>query len=65
MFDRRIRFSEAIYNAGNPQFSSDQIMERVGANKSTRNLVKSMGMQEKDKFIALMCSPELMGLEYV
>jgi len=65
MFDRRIRFAEAIYNAGNPQFTSDQIMDRIGAHKSTRNLVKSMGMKEKNRFIALMCSPELMGLEYV
>ena len=65
MFDRRLRFAEAIFNVGNPKFTSDQIMDRIGAHKSTRNLVKSMGMNEKDKFIALMCSPELMGLEYV
>ncbi|SVA70845.1 uncharacterized protein METZ01_LOCUS123699 [marine metagenome] len=65
MFDRRIRFAEAIFNVGNPKFTSEEIMSRIGAHKSTRNLVKNMGMKEKDKFIALMCSPELMGLEYV
>ena len=63
MFERRIRFADAIYRAGNPQFSSSQIMDRIGANGATRDLVKRAGQYENEKFIALMCSPELMGLE--
>ena len=65
MFDRRIKFAEAIFNAGNPQFGANQIMDRIGAHQSTRKLVNSVGdTNEKNRFIALMCSPELMGLEY-
>ena len=63
MFERRIRFSDAIYSAGRPKFKSDKIMDRIDANESTRKLVASVGMSEKAKFIALMCSPEIMGLE--
>ena len=63
MFERRIRFSDAIYRAGNPQFSSSQIMDRICANGATRDLVKRAGQYENEKFIALMCSPELIGLE--
>ena len=63
MFERRIRFSDAIYSAGRPKFKSDDIMNRIDANESTRKLVSSVGMSEKAKFIALMCSPEMMGLE--
>jgi hypothetical protein len=37
-------------------------MDRIGANETTRNLVNSLS-RRKDQFIALMCSPELMGLE--
>ena len=64
MFERRIRFSEAIYQVGRPQFSSEEIINRIGANMSTRQLVESFS-SGKDRFIALMCSPELMGLESV
>ena len=63
MFERRIRFADAIYRAGNPQFSSSEIMDRISANGATRDLVKRAGQYENEKFIALMCSPELMGLE--
>ena len=63
MFERRIRFADAIYTAGRPKFKSDDIMNRINANDTTRNLVASVGMSEKTKFIALMCSPEIMGLE--
>jgi hypothetical protein len=38
-------------------------MDRIGANGATRDLVKRAGQYENEKFIALMCSPELMGLE--
>ena len=40
----------------------DEIMDRIDANETTRNLVNSLN-SKKDQFIALMCSPELMGLE--
>jgi uncharacterized protein (DUF1800 family) len=62
MFERRIRFSDAIYKAGRPKVMSAEIMNRIGANEATRALVASSG-SEKNKFIALMCSPEIMGLE--
>ena len=62
MFERRIRFSDAIYTAGRPKVMSSEIMDRIGANEVTRKLVADSG-SEKNKFIALMCSPELMGLE--
>ena len=62
MFERRIRFADAIYTAGYPTSNPDEIMDRIGANKTTRNLVNSFS-RGKDQFIALMCSPELMGLE--
>ena len=62
MFERRIRFADAIYSAGKPSFNAQQIMSRIGANKTTRDLVNSVAGR-KEQFIALMCSPELMGLE--
>ena len=62
MFERRIRFADAIYTAGYPTSNPDEIMDRIGANETTRNLVNSFSGR-KDQFIALMCSPELMGLE--
>ena len=37
-------------------------MDRVGANIITRELVDSV-MGGRRKFVALMCSPEIMGLE--
>jgi predicted negative regulator of RcsB-dependent stress response len=62
MFERRIRFADAIYTAGYPTSNPDEIMDRIGANETTRNLVNSFSGR-KDQFIALMCSPELMGFE--
>ena len=62
MFERRIRFSDAIYSAGRPKFRSEEIIDRIDANESTRKLVASVS-NKKSKFIALMCSPEMMGLE--
>jgi uncharacterized protein (DUF1800 family) len=62
MFERRIRFSDAIYTAGQPSFTPQEIMDRIGANEATQELVNSI-VGRKKQFIALMCSPELMGLE--
>jgi uncharacterized protein (DUF1800 family) len=62
MFERRIRFADAIYSKGYPYSTPDEIMDRIGANETTRSLVNSFN-RKKDKFIALMCSPELMGLK--
>jgi uncharacterized protein (DUF1800 family) len=62
MFERRIRFADAIYTAGFPSFTPQEIMDRIGANEATRELVNSL-VGRKKEFIALMCSPELMGLE--
>jgi uncharacterized protein (DUF1800 family) len=63
MFERRIRFSDAIYKKGGPKFLSADIMDRIGASDVTRRLVMSAGNSQKTKFITLMCSPEIMGLE--
>ena len=63
MFERRIRFADAIYRAANPKVLSAEIMDRIGANEATRRLVEKAGKYENAKFIALMCSPELMRLE--
>lgn len=64
MFERRIRFASAIQRGGGThQLSVDKIMNRIGANNATRKLVDSVGMKEESRFIALMCSAELMGLE--
>jgi len=65
MFERRLRFADAIYNAGRPKTSPEKIMDRIGANMTTRNLVESAGGFRRSRFIALMCSPELMGLKSV
>lgn len=63
MFERRIRFAEAIWNTDSQIEKVDYIMERIGANNSTKKLVANVGMSKQAQFIALMCSPELMGLE--
>ena len=65
MFERRVRFAEAIYVNGGTRRSANKIMDRIGAAEQTRALVASVGPSPKDQFITLMCSPELMGLEYV
>jgi hypothetical protein len=38
-------------------------MDRIGASDATRRLVMSAGNSQRNKFIILMCSPEIMGLE--
>jgi uncharacterized protein (DUF1800 family) len=67
MFERRIRFADSIWKSGGKIQSTSAIMDRIGASKETRQLVESLrGMSKRDtknQFIALMCSPELMGLE--
>ena len=65
MFERRIRFAQSIHKNGKPRQSVGQIMDRIGAAQQTRALVASAGTSPEDQFITLMCSPELMGLEYV
>ena len=65
MFERRIRFADAIYKVGKPKTSPEEIMDRIGANMTTRNLVESAGGERGSRFVALMCSPELMGLKSV
>ena len=65
MFERRVRFADAIYKNGRTRRSAKKIMDRIGAAEQTRALVASVGTSPRDQFIALMCSPELMGLEYV
>ena len=62
MFERRIRFSSSLFSGGFPTQSTKGIMDRIGANDATRSLVSSVN-GEKGKFVALMCSPEIMGLE--
>ena len=62
MFERRIRFATSLYNGGFPTQGVDNIMDRIGAKKVTRELVGSV-MGGRRKFVALMCSPEIMGLE--
>jgi uncharacterized protein (DUF1800 family) len=65
MLERRLRFASAIHKTGRTKSSPEQIMDRIGANMTTRNLVKSAGSNSNDRFTALMCSPELMGLNIV
>ncbi|MCP4788987.1 MAG: DUF1800 domain-containing protein [Gammaproteobacteria bacterium] len=65
MFERRLRFAEAIYLNGNPKRSVEKMMDRIDALPQTRELVASVGRSPKNQFVAFMCSPELMGLEYV
>ena len=62
MFERRIRFATSLYTAGSPTQKVENIINRIGANKSTRELIDSVSGNQK-KFVALMCSPELMGLK--
>jgi len=65
MLERRIRFADAIYNAGRTRQKATEIMDRLGVNEATRSLVASAGKSQRYQFIALMCSPELMGLSHV
>ena len=67
MFERRMRFADAIWTTDSQIQTTSTIMDRIGASQETRMLVESLsGMSKRSKknqFIALMCSPELMGLE--
>jgi len=62
-FERRLRFADAIYSTGSPKHSAEEIMDRIEADDNTRRLVNSVNGDRK-KFIALMCSPELMGVSH-
>ncbi len=44
-----------------PEITND-LMDMIAADESTRSLVNNF-KHRKDQFIALMCSPEIMGLE--
>ena len=67
MFERRMRFADSIWTTDSQIQTTSTIMDRIGASQETRKLVESLsGMSKKSKknqFIALMCSPEIMGLE--
>jgi len=67
MFERRMRFADAIWTTDSQIQTTSSIMDRIGASQETRKLVESLGgmskRSKKNQFIALMCSPELMGLE--
>ena len=67
MFERRMRFADAIWTTDSQIQTTSTIMDRIGASQETRKLVESLGgmskRSKKNQFIALMCSPELMGLE--
>ena len=49
MFERRIRFSDAIYSAGRPKFKSDDIMNRIDANKEFNNDFKDIKFESMEK----------------
>ena len=57
--DRRIRFASLVYQYGTPQISVDKIIEMQGLSKETRDIV-SQGQSGRQKFVLLMCSPEIM-----
>ena len=59
-FERRLRFADSVYNLGNPKLTAEEIMNRVGVGNNTRDLVGGVS-GDRRKFVALMCSPELMG----
>ena len=42
MFERRIRFSSSLFSGGFPTQSTKDIMDRIGANDATRNLIASV-----------------------
>jgi len=59
-FERRLRFADSVYNLGNPKLTAEEIMNRMGVSNNTRDLVGGVS-GDRRKFVALMCSPELMG----
>ena len=61
MFERRVRFANAIYKNGNTCLLVNKIMDRIGVAEQTRALVASVGVSPGNQFIALMSSLELMG----
>lgn len=58
-FDRRIRFAELIWRAGEPTISTQGIIDNYGFSEATKRLVDSVE-DEKSKFILLLCCPEFM-----
>ncbi len=57
--DRRIRLANLVFLKGRPARSVDQIILDQGLGASTRDLV-SRGRNEQERFVLLMCSPEIM-----
>ena len=48
-----------VYTHGNPELGVDEIMDTQGVSTHTIELV-SQGNSDREKFILLMCSPEMM-----
>ena len=57
--DRRVRFADMAYSFGQPELTVDEIMDVQRVRPETRALV-AQATKDKDKFILLMCSPEMM-----
>ena len=57
--DRRLRFADMAYSFGQPELTVDEIMDVQRVRPETRALV-AQATTDKDKFILLMCSPEMM-----
>lgn len=57
--DRRIRFASLVFQYGMPQISVEEIIEMQGLSKATIDTV-SQGQSDHQKFVLLMCSPEIM-----
>lgn len=58
-FDRRIRFADLIWKAGEPTVSAEQIIENNGFGDTTKRLIDS-AKNEREKLILLLCSAEFM-----
>ena len=57
--DRRVRFADMVFSYGRPELTVDEIMDVQRVRPETRALV-AKATKDKDKFILLMCSPEMM-----
>ena len=54
-----MRFADMAYSFGQPELTVDEIMDAQRVRPETRALV-AQATKDKDKFILLMCSPEMM-----
>lgn len=57
--DRRIRFASLVHDHGQMERSADEIITEQGLSEATAALV-AKGGTPRDKFVLLMCSPEVM-----